>query len=88
MIGLKENVIIGKPIPAGTGMKRYRSVRLDTDNVVVEKDEELREEDFAHIVSSTQPEEEKIPMMEEVPEDMDEEIDILDDEEQTENPEE
>ncbi len=88
LIGLKENVIIGKPIPAGTGMKRYRSVRLDTDNVVVEKDEELREEDFAHIVSSTQPEEEKIPMMEEVPEDMDEEIDILDDEEQTENPEE
>ena len=29
LIGLKENVIIGKPIPAGTGMKRYRSVRLD-----------------------------------------------------------
>ena len=28
--GLKENVIIGKLIPAGTGMKRYRSVKLDT----------------------------------------------------------
>ena len=26
--GLKENVIIGKPIPAGTGLKRYRNVRL------------------------------------------------------------
>ena len=31
LIGLKENVIIGKLIPAGTGMKRYRSVKLDTE---------------------------------------------------------
>ena len=31
LIGLKENVIIGKLIPAGTGMKKYRDVRLDTD---------------------------------------------------------
>ena len=31
LIGLKENVIIGKLIPAGTGMKRYREVPLDTD---------------------------------------------------------
>ena len=31
LIGLKENVIIGKLIPAGTGMKRYRNVVLDTD---------------------------------------------------------
>ncbi len=31
LIGLKENVIIGKLIPAGTGMKRYRSVKLTTD---------------------------------------------------------
>ena len=31
LIGLKENVIIGQLIPAGTGMKRYRSVKLDTD---------------------------------------------------------
>ncbi|MCR5233537.1 MAG: DNA-directed RNA polymerase subunit beta' [Lachnospiraceae bacterium] len=30
LIGLKENVIIGKLIPAGTGMKRYRDVMLDT----------------------------------------------------------
>ena len=30
LIGIKENVIIGKPIPAGTGMKRYRNVKLDT----------------------------------------------------------
>ena len=28
LVGLKENVIIGKPIPAGTGLKRYREVGL------------------------------------------------------------
>ena len=33
LIGLKENVIIGKLIPAGTGMKRYRSVKLTTDTI-------------------------------------------------------
>ena len=31
LIGLKENVIIGKLIPAGTGMKRYHDVKLDAD---------------------------------------------------------
>ena len=31
LIGLKENVIIGKLIPAGTGMKTYRTVHLSTD---------------------------------------------------------
>ncbi len=33
LIGLKENVIIGKLIPAGTGMKQYRNVKLDSDTV-------------------------------------------------------
>jgi len=33
LIGLKENVIIGKLIPAGTGMKRYRDVQLDVPNL-------------------------------------------------------
>ena len=33
LIGLKENVLIGKLIPAGTGMKRYRSVKLDSDYI-------------------------------------------------------
>ena len=31
LIGLKENVLIGKLIPAGTGMKKYRDVRLNTE---------------------------------------------------------
>ena len=45
LIGLKENVIIGKLIPAGTGMKRYRNVSLDTDkrvNDVITFDEEMK----------------------------------------------
>ena len=33
LIGLKENVILGKLIPAGTGMKRYRSIQLHSDLV-------------------------------------------------------
>ncbi len=37
LIGLKENVIIGKLIPAGTGMKRYRNVKLNTDAAIEEK---------------------------------------------------
>ena len=44
LIGLKENVIIGKLIPAGTGMKRYRSVKLDTDMNM--DDEMLLSDDF------------------------------------------
>ena len=43
LVGLKENVIIGKLIPAGTGMKRYRDVKLDTDarlEAMAEIDEE------------------------------------------------
>ena len=31
LIGIKENVIIGKLIPAGTGMKIYRNIKLDSD---------------------------------------------------------
>ena len=33
LIGLKENVIIGKLIPVGTGMKRYRNTKLNTDEM-------------------------------------------------------
>ena len=31
LCGMKENVIIGKPIPAGTGMRKYRDVKLSTE---------------------------------------------------------
>ena len=43
LIGLKENVIIGKLIPAGTGMKKYANIKLDTDG---EDEEELEDEFF------------------------------------------
>ena len=49
LIGLKENVIIGKLIPAGTGMKRYRSVKLNTD---AEPEEEIALEDDDEILLS------------------------------------
>ncbi len=42
LVGLKENVIIGKLIPAGTGMKRYRSVQLDCDEAAEDYLEEQR----------------------------------------------
>ena len=43
LIGLKENVIIGKHIPAGTGMRKYRDIKLDTelsldDDIVLDED--------------------------------------------------
>ncbi|MCI9148510.1 MAG: DNA-directed RNA polymerase subunit beta' [Hungatella sp.] len=61
LIGLKENVLIGKLIPAGTGMKRYRSVKLNSD---VSMDDEIvfEEEDD----SVMPPQEEEIVEAEEV----------------------
>ena len=43
LIGMKENVIIGKLIPAGTGMKRYRNIKLDSD---INEDDELTFDDM------------------------------------------
>ena len=49
LVGLKENVIIGKHIPAGTGMHKYRDIRLDTemslDDEIMFSEEELEGED-------------------------------------------
>ena len=38
LIGLKENVIIGKLIPAGTGMKRYTNIHIETEKEKKEKE--------------------------------------------------
>ena len=43
LIGVKENVLIGKLIPAGTGMRKYRDVKLDTDMAM---EDEISLEDF------------------------------------------
>ena len=37
LVGLKENVIIGKLIPAGTGMNRYRGIKISDNNPVVDQ---------------------------------------------------
>ncbi|MFN2588182.1 MAG: DNA-directed RNA polymerase subunit beta' [Actinomycetota bacterium] len=42
LLGLKENVIIGKLIPAGTGMSRYRAIRVTTTGQPSMSDEEAR----------------------------------------------
>ena len=51
LVGLKENVIIGKLIPAGTGMKRYRNTSINTDfkNPLLDKEEEKTEKEEAVI---------------------------------------
>jgi DNA-directed RNA polymerase subunit beta' len=61
LLGLKENVIIGKLIPAGTGMTRYRSIRVNTKTQQISDDEvramlglpkreELTEEEAAEVL--------------------------------------
>ena len=65
LIGLKENVIIGKLIPAGTGMKRYRNTYLNTD---FEKDEAPTED----------PEEIQVDETDEIIDDIDETAEDMD----------
>jgi len=47
LLGLKENVIIGKLIPAGTGMPRYRNIRITDPNEVLVEDEDVQKETVA-----------------------------------------
>ena len=72
LIGLKENVIIGKLIPAGTGMKRYRDVTLSTDAKIAAAAEAKRaleaalEEDANEEVVEVSEVEEAVEVTEEV----------------------
>ena len=59
LIGLKENVLIGKLIPAGTGMKRYRSVKIDAVKPVGFFEKEI-EEETEEIVEVTEEVEETV----------------------------
>ena len=45
LVGLKENVIIGKLIPAGTGLKRYSNIKLSTDDMLKEEEEDIVTDD-------------------------------------------
>ena len=83
LIGLKENVIIGKLIPAGTGMKRYRDVRLSStmpepEVNVEDMDEELPEDEEIK-------DDEMITMDEELPEDEEFDVEESDEEEAAED---
>ena len=67
LIGLKENVIIGKLIPAGTGMKRYRSTRLSTDAriraakaLAAQREEQLNAEEIAYMMAMHAPEDDQM----------------------------
>jgi len=55
LVGLKENVIIGKLIPAGTGLKRYSAIKLDTG--MPEEEEEEVTEDITENDADVTPEE-------------------------------
>ncbi|SDC77953.1 DNA-directed RNA polymerase subunit beta' [Melghirimyces thermohalophilus] len=44
LLGLKENVIIGKLVPAGTGMSRYRSLAVDMENEAADTETDTTEE--------------------------------------------
>ena len=79
LVGLKENVIIGKLIPAGTGLKRYRDIQLDTG--MPEETAEMEEETAENF-----PEEEETITLEENDELADDEM--LDAEEDTDTTEE
>ncbi len=47
LMGLKENVIIGKLIPAGTGMRRLKDVEINTR---IKSEEEKEEEELAEMI--------------------------------------
>jgi DNA-directed RNA polymerase subunit beta' len=52
--GLKENVIMGRLIPAGTGMEFYRNVRVERDETMDQISHERELEDFPEIISSVE----------------------------------
>lgn len=69
LVGLKENVIIGKLIPAGTGMRRYRNVKLDCDknldDVISFGDEEDEDIEADYDVSEPENVQENVSVTEE-----------------------
>ncbi len=71
LVGVKENVIIGKPIPAGTGMKFYSNIRLNTDSML-NSEEEDEEEIIDEMPETGMIQEETVEteevLMEEIPE--------------------
>ncbi len=69
LLGLKENVIIGKLIPAGTGMKRYESIEINYDGMA-EEDEKKLKKDLEAIAADTEVDEEEVEKVAESPEEI------------------
>ena len=44
-MGLKENVILGKLIPTGTGLKRYQNIKINTEKIQTVEDMTEENED-------------------------------------------
>ena len=89
LIGLKENVIIGKLIPAGTGMRRYRDTRLSTDEnllsrLQMEDELELRSGSYEDEEFENADDVEEIEEMEELDGDIDDAEDFVEAEEELE----
>ena len=78
LVGLKENVIIGKLIPAGTGLKRYRDIQLDTG---MPEETPVAEEEPADELPE---DEEMLTMEEEADEDVSDDEILFDDTDSTE----
>ena len=64
LIGLKENVIIGKLIPAGTGMKRYRNVQIAAEDDLLPEEDELDLEELTALLGRDGKEAEETGMQE------------------------
>ena len=87
LIGLKENVIIGKLIPAGTGMKRYRDTKLSTDENLLSRlaaENEMNfDDDFDYIQDDEIDETEEIEEIDEMTgfddDEASEELELIDD---------
>ena len=71
LLGLKENVIIGKLIPAGTGMSRYKDIEIDVEALQRKPGEELTAESYSV-------EAEEVVTEEVASEDSTEEFDVVD----------
>ena len=52
LLGLKENVIIGKLVPAGTGMSRYRNIVISAEDDDMMEDEIIDEEMVGQVIDN------------------------------------
>ena len=76
LVGLKENVIIGKLIPAGTGLKRYSAIKLDTG--MPEEEEEVVTEEIIEETTEMEDTRHEADNLEEIVDDTEETVEAED----------